>query len=77
MVGLKGTIFANGDGAGASESMGGNERERHETAHSSYITYVFGTIWRTLRVSEGRRRATYAFGSIIACIIACLIQAVS
>ena len=41
-------------------------RERNEIAHSSYITYVFGTIWRTLSVSEGRRRATYALGSMAA-----------
>ena len=31
-------------------------------AHSSYITYVFGTSFRTFKVSEGSRRATYMLG---------------
>lgn len=75
MVGLKGAIFADGDGAGVGQSMDGTEGERHETAHSSYITYVFGTIWRTLSVSEGRRRATYTLGNMIACMAPCLMQA--
>lgn len=58
MIGLKGAIFANGNGAGAIKSTVGLKGESDETAHSSYITYVFGTICRTLSVSEGRSRAT-------------------
>lgn len=77
MVGLERAILADGDGAGANETVFGHKEEMHETAHSSYSTYVFGTIRRTLSVSEGRRKATYTLGRMTSCIVLFLVEAVA
>lgn len=38
-------------------------------AHSSYITYVFGTTFKTFSVSEGSRKAIKVFGCIRECML--------
>lgn len=44
--------------------------KKFSDAHSSYITYVFGTSLRTFKVSEGSRRTTYVLGRMQDCILA-------
>lgn len=47
------------------------------TAHSSYITYVFGRICVTMSASDGKRIATYALGRMISGFILFAFQEVS
>lgn len=68
VIGLKAAIFANRYRAMRYVQLE-RSMKKVEIAHSSYFTYVFGTISTTITESDGKRSATKAHGLIKGVIV--------